>query len=202
MRWGQMWLVGLPSVVLGCNSLLGIDEASEVGSPDASSGGAAGTSGAGGTGGSAGASSGGAPSGGGVPSGGSAGVTTGGAAGGPSGGGSAGTPSGGGTGGGAPCSGDTCPFDKIQCCQSTNVGSALAVGNSITSQVCNADPFTCGVCRQGGGACSAFCQGVSSEFAVCLECIIENCSGLYLTVKGACGSACSDFDGCMAGCGS
>lgn len=199
MRRGYPWLFGLPILMLGCNSLLGIDEANEVGSSkDASTGGAAGTT----TGGAAGTASGGAPGGGGVPSGGSAGIASGGVGGVPSGGGSAGTPSGGGTGGGVPCSGEACAFDKIQCCQSTNVSSALAVGNSITSEVCNADQFTCAVCRQGGGACSAFCQGVSSEFAVCLECVIEECSGLYLGVKGACGSACSDFDACMAGCGS
>jgi hypothetical protein len=109
---------------------------------------------------------------------------------------------GGGTGGGAPCGGETCPFDKIECCQSTNVTSALAVGDSITTNVCNADPFTCAVCRQGGGACSGFCQNIGSELAICLECVIENCSGLYLTVKASCGSGCADFDSCMAGCGS
>jgi hypothetical protein len=197
MLRGRTWLVGLAILTASCNSLFGIEEASEIGSPDASAG-----SSSGGTGGSAGSDSGGAPGGGGIPSGGSAGNASGGVAGVPSGGGSAGTPTGGGTGGGTPCSSDACPFEKIQCCQSTNVTSAVAVGNSIQSEVCEADPFTCAVCRQGGGACSAFCQNVGSEFAVCLDCIIENCSGLYVGVKAACGSACSDFDSCMAGCGS
>lgn len=43
---------------------------------------------------------------------------------------------------------------------------------------------------------------VAVVLASCLKCIIENCAGLYLSVKGDCGSSCTDFDTCMAGCGS
>jgi hypothetical protein len=190
----------VPLLVLGCNGLFGIDEASEIGGGDAALGGGGGAGGNGGNAGNAGSSSGGAPGGGGVPSGGGNGGVAGG-------GGSAGLTSGGGGGptgggGGPPCSTRQCAFDKIECCQSTNVTSAAAVGNSIDSEVCQAEPFTCAICREGGGACSFFCGGIAAEFAICLECIIENCSGMYLAVKGACGAACSEFDTCMAGCGS